>query len=291
MKKQKIFMIISLMLFVLLVPANVPAMAANTITNTPSVSAKTNTTKPSASKKGRWVKKKKDTYYCLPTGKYAKKGIFKIGTKKYCFDKKGRQLTGWRKVGRYIYYFKQASGAKGYMVTNKNVDGIRLKANGRAKAGSKRAKAKLPLLVSARKLADKIVGRGPKSIDKLEVCFYYLRDHYSIYWTTVKQMDSPVWDIEYAKETMSRRSGDCYGFASTFAYLAHALGYKDTTLVANGHCWVRINGRYFDPFWVKEYGEKYEINAFNIPREKCNKNNMFHTDWARDGAYFKACKK
>ena len=293
MKRLKLYFATVLMLLVILIPANVPAAVTSTNTSTatstgtPAVDTKASAAKPAVVKKGRWAKKKKDYYYYQPDGKRAKNGIVKIGTRKYCFDKKGRQLTGWRKVGKYTYYFKQASGSKGYMVTNKKIDGIKLKKNGRAKPASERAREKLPLLVSARKLADKIVGRGPKSMKNLEECYYYLRDHYSIFWTPVKNMSSTMWDIEYARETISRGCGDCYGFATTFAYLAHAIGYKDTTIVANGHCWVRIEGHYYDPFWTKEYG----TYAFNIPPEQCNKNNMFHTDWARDGAYFKYCKK
>ena len=264
MRKTKWILLSLIMALILLVPSNTFAATRN-----------------------KWVKKGEVYTYYKADGKLAKNGIFKIGNKSFCFNKDGRQLTGWREVGSHTYYFKHGSGSSGYMVTNKKIDGIQLGKNGRANPGTKRAKAKLPLLVSSRKMVDKIVGRGAKSEKKLKSCYNYLIKHYNIYFGFSNNVSSNTWDIAYAKQLLDYKAGDCYGFATTFAYLAHALGYEDATIVANGHCWVRIGSNYYDPFWAKQY----KIDAFNVPPKKCNRNNMFHTDWHRDWTYSMACRK
>lgn len=60
---------------------------------------------------------------------------------------------------------------------------------------------------------------------------------------------------------LNTKVGNCYGFASTLAAFAKELGYKKIELIDGrtpgtrdhapdgftGHCWVRIDNRYYDP--------------------------------------------
>ena len=198
---------------------------------------------------GKWVKKN-GYYYYYRGKKKLKKGIYEIGSRKYCFDKKGRQLTGWRKVGKKVYYFRCKNGKKGYMLTGQEVNGIRLKKTGRAAPKSERAKRKLKILLRARKIADKAVRPTMKKKAKLRACFEYVQKYYRSFVMEELGNSKGSWDLNYAEYMMDHGGGDCYGYAYLFAYLAVSIGCKDVLCVNNGmHGWAEIDGKFYDPHW------------------------------------------
>ena len=95
----------------------------------------------------QWVEKG-SRIYCKVNGVAQKGGLRTINGKTYLFDKKGRQLTGWRKVGKHYRYFTVANKAKGAMVTGKVVNGVKLDKQGRA-ALNDQTKAELKVLAKA----------------------------------------------------------------------------------------------------------------------------------------------
>ena len=68
------------------------------------------------------------------------------------------------------------------------------------------------------------------------------------------------WEVSYAEDMFYRGAGDCFAFASAFAYLANAIGSFDAKVISSGgHGWAEIKGKVCDPNWAKvtEQTERY----------------------------------
>ncbi len=90
--------------------------------------------------------------------------------------------------------------------------------------------------------------------EQLEAAFNYLAS--SITYERSYDTPSGDWVKDYAQTTMSRKSGNCYGFASSFAYIAKGLGYdakvctgtvKSSLGGRTAHAWteVKVSGRWY----------------------------------------------
>ena len=56
------------------------------------------------------------------------------------------------------------------------------------------------------------------------------------------------WPIIYANDMFVDRAGNCFSYASSFAYMAKAIGYKNVYVCNSGkHGWAEINGEVYDP--------------------------------------------
>lgn len=223
-----------------------PAVTVPEPTPTPSPASP----KKTAAKTGKWVKKDGYCYYYTGKKKKLGKGIQTIGKRQYCFDAKGRQLTGWRKVGKDYYFFRCKNGRGGYMVTRQKVDGISLKANGKAVPKDSRAKEKLPLLIRIQKVADSLVKPLTDPSKKLRVCYDYITHRFHNILIGGIDLTRGNWDLKYMAFMLDHGGGDCVSYAATFAYLANAIGYKNVRIVNNGaHAWAEIGDRFYDPHW------------------------------------------
>ena len=199
--------------------------------------------------KSKWVKTSGKVYYYDKTGKKLKSGIKKISGKSYYFDSKGVQKTGWQKIGSNYYYFSIANGSKGYMQKSKKVDGITLDKNGKAKKTAD-ALDKLGILVKATKVVEKITNANMTKTQKLRKCFDYTKKTYR-YMTWRKFRAVKNWERAYAKDMFYYGKGNCFSYASAFAYLANAVGYTKIYVVSSGgHGWTEINGKVYDPDWA-----------------------------------------
>lgn len=250
-------------------------------------SAAQNTASAPAKKKltGKWYSRN-GYWYCKRKGRKLKGGIFEVDGKKYLFDRKGRQLTGWRKVGRYKYYFRCAKGKKGYMLAGQKADGIRLKKSGRAAPKGKRAKQKLPLLLEVQKLVDRIVTPEMSKAEKLKACYRYLLQNYHNYVVPEMGHTKGNWDIAYAAFLLDHNCGDCISFAAAFAYCAGAVGYKNVRCVNDGsHCWTEVNGKFYDPHWEK----CLHIDCYAIPSSMSGRGGR--PDWAAHRTFIRNCDK
>ena len=239
----------------------------------------------SRKKKQGWVIRKGYVYFYTAEGKKLKNGIHEIGRKKYYFDKKGRQRTGWRKVHGHSYFFRYANGKNGYMVTGKKVDGIRLKKNGRAAPQGTRAKRKLPIVVEVQKLADKV---GKPTMRKSKIlwrCFEYVKSHYGGAIVPELGHSAGDWDLDYVSYMLKHGSGDCYCFGATFAYYANALGFKNVlTVNDDGHGWTEIDGKTYDVNWAKVIGSQ---KCYAVPASLSGKDGR--PNWAAYRTYWRNC--
>lgn len=198
-----------------------------------------------AKRKNEWVKTYKgNVYYYNEKGKKVK-GMQKIKKKWYYFDSKGRQRTGWQKIGKYYYFFKIAEKGKGYRVSSKTVNGIKLKANGRAKMNDY-SKRKLPLLIKSNEIMWSITKRTMTKSEKLQAAFNYAKNN--IRARNIGGFrNGSNWDMFYAEYAFRTGTADCYGQGVMFAYLANAAGYKVTAVSSGGHGWAEIGSKVYDP--------------------------------------------
>ena len=90
--------------------------------------------------------------------------------------------------------------------------------------------------------------------EQLEAAFNYLASS----TTYARSYDTPQgeWVKEYAQNTLSTGSGNCYGFASSFAYIAKGLGYDSKVCTGTvrsslggrtAHAWteVKVSGKWY----------------------------------------------
>ena len=206
-----------------------------------------------------WVKRDGCFYYYNKKGKSVT-GVKKIRGKYYYFDSNGIQRTGWRRVGKKVYYFQIENGKKGYQLFSQRVNGVRLKKNGAAKV-TKAVRDKVDLLLRYQLLADQLEAypREDKH-SKLVRAFKYARD--TVY-QEVSVPSSGNWDQYGARRFLESRFAECIISACGFAYLANAIGYKDVTVrqYIHGHC--EINRRIYDPGFAKTVSDWNYTTYFN----------------------------
>ncbi len=212
--------------------------------DTSSTAGTTSTTK----KTNYWkTTSKKNICYYGEDGKKVK-GLVEINGKKYYFDSKGIQRTGWQKIDGSYYYFKIAKKAKGYMVTNKKVNGIKLKKSGKAST-SGNAKSKLKVLVKAQQFMEKATKPAMTKKEKLKACWnYMIKNVRYVGYEPFK--NTSHWDQTYANRIFDKGKGTCFAMGSAFAYVANACGYTAYAVEGGGHGWAEINGKIYDPSWV-----------------------------------------
>lgn len=220
--------------------------------------------------KKEWVTAKNGkVYYYNETGKKVT-GMQKIGKRYYYFDEKGAQKTGWIKIKNSYYFFRNKNGvkgSKGYRVESATVNGVQLLANGKAKRNSY-SKQKLPLLIQARTLVDKITNDKMTQEQKLKAAFDYAKKNLKASnWGPFK--NSAVWDMVYAKRPFDTGRADCYNYGAYFAYLANAIGYKASAVSSGWHGWAEIGNKVYDVnwAWVKKtdvyFGLPYSLSGRN----------------------------
>ena len=172
--------------------------------------------------------------------------------KKYYFDSKGVLRTGWRKINKKYYFFRQYNTRAGYMVTSSKVNGIRIRKNGSA-VYNKTQLAKLNLMVKASQTVDRVTNNRMTREQKLKACFRYIVS--CNYGDGGDFVGGSNWDVYYGSRVLSRRRGDCFGFGCAVAYLADAVGYTSYAVSSGGHGWAEVNGKVYDANWAKVTGK------------------------------------
>ena len=210
---------------------------------------------PSAEKGTGWQVVNQRVVYVKTNG-IRKKGLKKIGKKTYYFSKAGVQQTGWHQIGNDYYYFQTINGRRGYMVSSRTVNGIRLKKNGKAKLTAY-AKKKLPVLAAYTKLVAQWTRPTMTKLEKLRICYQKILDNRNFFMifgnTPYLQFHySPTWEIDYAERFLNRRKGACYEFGAGLAFLANAAGYSNVKAICSGsHGWAEISGKVYDAGFEK----------------------------------------
>lgn len=198
--------------------------------------------------KSQWVKTSGRYYYYDKTGKKLQ-GLKKISGRYYYFDSKNIQRTGWQKIGSNYYFFRISPGKGGYMQKSTTVDGISLYSSGKAKKTSD-SLDKLGILIKANQIVQSITNANMTKTQKLRKCFDYVKKTYG-YATRRRFSAVKNWERAYAKDMFYYGRGNCFSYASAFAYLANAAGYTKIYVVSSGgHGWAEIDGKVYDPDWA-----------------------------------------
>ena len=214
-------------------------------------------------KSGRWVKKNGYYYYYL--GKKKAVGYIEIKGKYYLFDSAGRQMTGWRQVGKNVRYFRIKNGAKGYMVTGKKINGVKLDKKGVAKSNSD-VSLKISLMLRYQKLADRLVKPATPQEKKLYQVFMYARGR--SFRETGNAPHTRHWDQEHARDFIMLGSVDCVMAACGFAYLANAIGYRNIVVRLYGHGHCEIGDLCYDPTCARTLPVSEYRNWYGISKSK-----------------------
>lgn len=76
----------------------------------------------------------------------------------------------------------------------------------------------------------------------------------------------------YANDMYLRGYGNCFSFASAFAYLAKAIGYENVYCCnSGGHGWAEINGLIYDLEQSKNHSN-YPCRRTSVGRYNCPQN-------------------
>lgn len=211
--------------------------------------------KSTAVKKSQWVENSAGRYlYYNASGKILKNGVYKIGSKYYCFDQNGYQRNGWQKIGNAYYYFLWNKGSKGYRISNATRNGIKTDARGKAL----KVTEKLKQLVRANEEVFRICNWKQNGGQALRACFNEARD---VAYRNYGSFHASGYLKYYADRFFQNKNGDCHTQAIGFALLASARGFKNVYFVrASDHGWAEINGKIYDPNWARwnrDKGSKY----------------------------------
>ena len=217
-------------------------------------------------KKTGWITDAGKEYYLDEEG-HKVSGFVKINDKKYYFNEKGIQQNGWQKIKGDYYFFQIRNGCYASMVTSRRVNGIYLTKSGEARYNSEE-KRKLNLMVTANQVMRRVTKRNMSKPEKLWRC--YLKAVSYGYGGTGNDYDFRYyysnWDVSYAEDMFYRGHGDCFAFASAFAYLANAVGFEAKVISSGGHGWAEIKGEVCDPNWAKGTGhiERYYRMSYDL---------------------------
>lgn len=215
--------------------------------------------------KAKW-RKSRGYWHCTISGKRLK-GLNTLRGKTYYFDRKGRQRTGWQKIGGKYRFFRVANGPSGYLVKSKTVNGIRLDIDGIARYGS-RGKEELVLMVRANKIYQELTKPAQSRRTRLKKCFsYQLHECGETLYRKFRARSG--WHRAYARDILFRGKGSCSSHAAAFAYFANAAGCKKVLIVGSGgHSWAEVDGKVYDPEWSRGKGWRY----FAFPMSRSGRN-------------------
>lgn len=220
---------------------------------------------------------KKYKYYFKKDGRAVVGKSARLGGKVYLFDTKGRlvQKSKWTIVSvndRFYYVGKTGQVATGWLLINNKLyratsmgkfhlftpsDGISFN----SKTGAAVASTATSLKIKTMTIVDSITTDKMSKAQKLRACWNYVTHSGGFYYSTIyPNLNQSGWQKDLALRMLTYKGGNCYGFACAFAALAKEVGYSPKLVcgrvsgtrdgAADGltrHCWVTINGAYYDP--------------------------------------------
>ncbi|MDD6645522.1 MAG: transglutaminase domain-containing protein [Oscillospiraceae bacterium] len=195
--------------------------------------------------------------YCLKNG-VRKTGLQKISGNKYYFGSSGvlqkNGIVGSKKVGWY-YADKKGKIDPNYCngISHKGKDWNVI--NGKATKVSSRSDR---TLFRALKIVAKITNKNMSKSKKLKVCYDYVKNSYTELNPRIPHYTGNDWPILYANDMFVDGAGNCFSYASAFAYMAKGIGYKNVYCCSSGgHGWAEINGLVYDPEWSRHHTREY----------------------------------
>ncbi|MBR3358495.1 MAG: DUF4214 domain-containing protein [Solobacterium sp.] len=168
--------------------------------------------------------------------------------KQYGIERGKLVLEGWKTVNGKRYYYKADGkmaakeiltiGGKQYAFDE---DGVWI--------GDK-STAYLNVFRKAIALVNEVTNSSMSKTQKLRACFdVFKKFKEKNPWIPHDRSDG--WELRYASNCFDTRSGNCFSYAVTFAFMAKVLGYENVYCCnSTGHGWAEINGLVYDPEWT-----------------------------------------
>lgn len=243
-----------------------------------------------------WKKINGKIYYFEKNGSFGKrgcgiKGFKKLGKKIYYFNKNSVLKTGVQKIGKNYYflspkgtiggdYGKMKKGwqkykgkyyfakSNGILIKNGSYNGYEFDKNCALTDES----------ANVRKNVEKIVKEKTKNIKSKQGKLYALYN-YVCASNSYQRLPLDMSEAYYANNMFTYHKGNCYAYASQFAFLAREIGYSVKVIrgacpaygggwTPHGWCEINISGvtYIFDPDLQKELGLNcYMKTYFNAP--------------------------
>lgn len=199
----------------------------------------------------------------------AKSSIVKVGKYSYYVNKNGQAATGWMVLSNKLYF----ADSKGRFYKSKTYKGVTFSASGAATSNTASK-----LKIKSMRVVNSITNKSMSKAQKLQACWNYMTSRSRFRYSSIyyPNLSKKGWQKETALKILNENRGNCYGFACGFAALAYEVGY--TPYVVCGrvsgsrddapdgltrHCWVKINGLYYDPeaqykgWMTGVYGDSY----------------------------------
>ncbi|MCR5453032.1 MAG: hypothetical protein K6F00_10420 [Lachnospiraceae bacterium] len=227
-----------------------------------------------AAKKG-FVKKSGKWYY-YKNGKKVT-GLNKISGKYYYFGSGGAMLGGEQTIDGFKYYFKTAKDGRSPAVTSRiqKLNGKKYyfsaKGKGFISVGNKTGNKAVGMLM------DEITSISSADAKKsLETVYEYIVANIRYVGVGAPDINKKGWQYDTAYETIEKKRGMCYNYASLTGLAAKALGFSAKIVAGKGSR--IINGQRRDPSthaWVLING-KYVVDT-NYATSKTDKNYFFKT--------------
>lgn len=159
---------------------------------------------------------------------------------------------GWIQVESTLFYADDS----GNIVANEIHDGVILTESAAAESDSTATQLKL----LTRSIVSQITNDSMTQSQKLYACWNYVVSGRIRYVGKYPNLNQAGWQRSMALNVLQTGYGNCYGFACAFSALAYEVGYSPKLVcgrvtgrrdgAADGltrHCWVLINGAYYDP--------------------------------------------
>lgn len=198
----------------------------------------------------------------------AKNSIVKVGKNSYYVNKSGQAATGWMVLSNKLYF----ADSMGRFYKNKTYKGVTFSATGVAVNNTASQ-----LKIKTMRMVNSITNRSMTKAQKLRACWNYMVSKSNFrYFSYYPNLSKSGWQKQTALKTLNEKRGNCYGIACGFAALAYEVGYTPYVIcgrvagsrddAADGltrHCWVKINGLYYDPeaqlmgWMTGVYGDSY----------------------------------
>ena len=144
----------------------------------------------------------------------------------------------------------------------------------------------------ALKLVPKITSESMTKKQKLKACFDYIVKNVDYKNERIPHYRGMDWPVVYANDILKGgMKGNCFSYASAFAFLARAIGYENIYLYNNdSHGWVMLNNRYYDPTraWSVTKGKLVQFDYFGYSKETTMGKNFAKT--VKDATGYKFIK-
>jgi len=209
------------------------------------------------------------TYYFAPKGGKMKTGWNTINKNKYYFaPKTGVMTTGWKQIDKSYYYF----GNNGKLRTSTIVGKYYVLSSGK-RATSNAVRYAVSVINAVSK-------PGMTKMQQLRACYNWCM--YNINYA--RNHTNPAnlkydWRQSYASNAFTKHTGNCYSYASAFAYCARILGYNARVAIGKissshgmtAHGWTELvigNKTYIcDSVQQRYYGGNFWMRTYrNYPK-------------------------